>query len=192
MTDVPLSKDQERLLQRLTGGMSTLRDGLTEVKRRREDAGMDTSETDAGLNALEGLVQSLAANMEAQFMSGIDGMIARVFDNARMKGFWPDGYEPSNRLNAGRNDGEAIALMHSELSELLEARRDTTFDTGTGELSEPMSEKIPGFTHAEEEAADVIIRLFDLAGGRGWRLAQAIIAKHNYNIERPHKHDREL
>jgi hypothetical protein len=65
-----------------------------------------------------------------------------------------------------------------ELSELLEGLR----------YGDPKSDKIPGFTSAEEEAADVLIRLLDMAHARGWRVGEAMAAKHGYNASRPHKH----
>lgn len=88
--------------------------------------------------------------------------------NAVEKGFWDD----------ERNVGEAIALMHSELSELLEGLR----------AGDPRSEKIPQFSQAEEEAADLVIRLMDTARGMGWKVGEAINAKMEYNRSRPHKH----
>ena len=77
-----------------------------------------------------------------------------------------------------RSDGELIALQHAELSECLEALRD-----GNQE-----SEKLPGFCCAEEELADVVIRIMDHCEARGWRLGAAIIAKHEFNKSRPYKH----
>ncbi|NBC48163.1 MAG: hypothetical protein GVY22_09260 [Gammaproteobacteria bacterium] len=76
-----------------------------------------------------------------------------------------------------RNDGEMIALVHSELSEALEALR-----------KPGGSEKIPGFTKLEEELADTIIRICDMAGARQLRLRQAIAEKLGHNQSRGHKH----
>ena len=82
-----------------------------------------------------------------------------------------------------RNDGEMIALFHSECTELLEAVRDT--DKG-----KQASKKAKGYSAAEEEAADIIIRLLDTAHARGWDVGAALVAKMAHNEGRSHKHGR--
>jgi NTP pyrophosphatase (non-canonical NTP hydrolase) len=102
------------------------------------------------------------------WIKAINELIDLIHKNARDKGFW----------DVERNDGEAIALMHSELSEALEALRH----------GDPPSDKIKSFSGVEEELADVIIRILDYAGGRGLRIAEAIAAKMEYNSKRNRLH----
>ncbi len=94
-------------------------------------------------------------------------LIDDVHSNARNKGFW----------EGERNTGEAIALMHTELSEALEAAR----------AGYPVDNKVP-FDNFTVELADCVIRIFDLAGGMGLEFVDALLAKHEYNQTRPHKH----
>ena len=82
-----------------------------------------------------------------------------------------------------RNDGEMVAQFHSECTELLEAVRET-------EKGKQPSEKAEGHSAAEEEAADIIIRLLDTAHARGWDIGAALVAKMAHNEGRPWKHGR--
>lgn len=81
-----------------------------------------------------------------------------------------------------RNPAELIALIHSELSEALEALRH----------GNPPDDKIPEFSGAEAELADAVIRICDLAVARGYRLAAAVVAKLKYNSTREFKHGGKL
>lgn len=81
------------------------------------------------------------------------------------RGWWPEG---------GRNVGELISLMHSELSEALEgARQDLRAEHIGGE-----------FSRLEEELADLLHRVFDLAAAAKLDLARAFAAKAKYNMVR--------
>lgn len=69
-----------------------------------------------------------------------------------------------------RNFGEVIALMHSELSEALEAERKGLSD-----------DKLPDREGQEVEFADTFVRIADTAQYRGWDVAGATIAKMRFN-----------
>jgi len=80
-----------------------------------------------------------------------------------------------------REMGTAIALMHSELSEALEAHREGIHE----------STKIEGFSELEEELADTMIRIMDTAGEHNLDVGGAIVAKMRVNEDRPQKHGKE-
>ena len=54
------------------------------------------------------------------------------------------------------------------------------------------SEKLPGFSAIEEEMADVIIRVLSASHLHGWRIGEAVEAKHKFNLSRPYKHGKKF
>lgn len=72
-----------------------------------------------------------------------------------------------------RNVGEVIALMHSELSEALEAHRKSLMD-----------DKLPHRLGIEVELADCIIRILDTAAALKLDVAGALIEKNRFNAAR--------
>lgn len=103
---------------------------------------------------------------------------SEFFHAANIK-WWQD---PKTGEAIERNKGELIALMHSELSECLEAERKGLMD-----------QHLPHRKGAEVELADCLIRIFDYAGAYGYDLAGAIAEKNEYNARRAdHKHENRI
>ncbi|RJP29846.1 MAG: hypothetical protein C4533_01185 [Candidatus Omnitrophota bacterium] len=95
----------------------------------------------------------------------MDKYITECHSIARQKGWW----------DAQRSDGELIALMHSELSEALEAMR------GHGTKD-----------NIAEELADCCIRIFDYCGAKNIELDKMLRKKIEYNKTRPYRHGKKF
>lgn len=102
------------------------------------------------------------------FANEFNSVAQEVNQTAVEKGWW----------KGERNEGELIALMHSELSEALEALRH----------GNPPDDKIPQFSGVEAELADVIIRIMDMAAAKKYRVGEAVVAKILFNKGRAYKH----
>lgn len=101
----------------------------------------------------------------------IETLVNRCYKLSKAKGFWDD----------ERNFGEAIALVHSELSEALEGKRKDLND-----------DHLPQFPMWQVELADAMIRILDLCGGMQVPIGEIIEKKLEYNAGRPYKHNKKF
>ena len=107
----------------------------------------------------------------------INGLVGTIHEaNER---WWHD---PKTGVAVKRNIGEALCLIHSEISEAMEGHRKSLMD-----------DKLPHRSMFEVELADAVIRIFDLAGGLGLDLGGAITEKMAFNaIREDHKPEARL
>lgn len=122
-------------------------------------------------------------------MGDIGNLQKQIHEANVVKGFYA----------AERNIGELLALIHSEVSEALEAdRKIRTHGYAQTKIEDVLDIKDEAaFKSAfeqrhknrfEDELADILIRVMDLAEYKGINLEGHIEAKVRYNALRTHKH----
>lgn len=101
---------------------------------------------------------------------GLEHLVKVSHGDAQAAGWWTD---LATGAPKKRNVGELLCLIHSEISEAMEAHRKGKQD-----------DKLPARPGIEVELADAVIRIADLAGGLGLDLAGAVVEKLEYNRHR--------
>lgn len=125
-------------------------------------------------------------------LKAFDEFTAQVYANSVNKGFWRnedklldvleelDDTESLSSSVITLQNTEKLALIVTEVAELIEGCRNS-------KINDP-DEHCPEFSNFEIELADIILRVMTLAGRREARLGEALVAKHNFNLNRPFKH----
>lgn len=117
--------------------------------------------------ALQFLADAFGESVEGRlsaFQRGWQSIAQDVHATAKEKGFW----------DSERNVPEMLALIHSEISEALEALRS----------GNPPDRDVPEFTNFEVELADAIVRIMDMSKGLNLDVAGALEAKIKFNRTR--------
>jgi NTP pyrophosphatase (non-canonical NTP hydrolase) len=119
-------------------------------------------------------------------MKGLNDLAQEIHNNAKSKGFF----------DSEKNIGEMLCLIHSEVSEALEADRNNKYCqknmnvvlgwVGDEDFKEYYKTNIKGCF--EEEMADVLIRILDLCAFKKIDIEAHIEAKMRINSLREHKH----
>jgi NTP pyrophosphatase (non-canonical NTP hydrolase) len=104
------------------------------------------------------------------FETPLNDLAANIFLDNVKAGWWTD---LKTGLPLERNMGELLCLVHSEVSEAMEGYRKDLPD-----------DKLPHRKMFEVELADVLIRVFDIAGKHGLDLDGAVREKREYNANR--------
>ncbi len=98
----------------------------------------------------------------------LDQWADECYGESAERGWWKPGDQFDPIIMASK-----IALIHSEVSEMLEGLRKGLADV-----------HLPHRSSEEVEAADIFIRLMDYCGARNLDILSAVIEKMEYNITR--------
>jgi hypothetical protein len=131
---------------------------------READAAYLKEEADMSAHAAAAYANGYADGVAVS----LNGLAEEIHhDNAH---WWTN---PKTGKRLSRNKGEMIALMHSELSEAMEAERKSLMD-----------DHLPHRRGVEVELADLIIRVLDYCGGHRLDISGAVAEKRAYNKTR--------
>lgn len=116
--------------------------------------------------------------------SSLNDLAASIHETAKRKGWWPG--------DEKRNFGELIALVHSELSEALEAYRtdEPLFHVPKrfAYMGKPQTQDSLKPEGVGVELVDAVIRILDILAWHGADIDHIMDVKLAYNKTRPHRH----
>lgn len=180
------------LLNEISRHEQEIANHIREMKMVREALAEKEIQLQSKMGSLDSLhdvsIVDIPADPASGMLTMVSGMEAmrwyrdRCHRIAIEHGFWGNSIKENMTivpdLVASETIGMKLMLVVTELAEWMEAVRH----------GDPASDHIPEFKTSEEEAADVLIRVFDLAGALGLRLSEALEAKITYNRGREYMH----
>lgn len=129
--------------------------------------------------------------LEVNVPAGLNALACGIFERNVLKGF----YEKE------KNIGEMLCLIHSEVSEALEADRNSKYSrlpdpdknvllgwVNEDDFTADYNKKVKG--SFEEEMADIFIRLLDMCAYQGVDIEFHVKAKMRYNLSRKKYHEK--
>lgn len=105
-------------------------------------------------------------------VNAVQVLIDACHGAASRSGWW-NNLKTGEDLRQANNVPEKLMLIVSEVAEAMEGHRKNLQD-----------DHLPEFKMIEVELADALIRICDLAGAKGYRVADALGAKLAYNAQR--------
>lgn len=120
-------------------------------------------------------------NLEKDIAAGVNGLdiifsaetLTQVCHGLAYQAGWWTNLKTGEDTTKADNEMEKLMLIVTEVSEAVEGYR--------GDL---MDDKLPHRKMIEVELADAVIRIFDMAGAKGYDLGSAIAEKLIYNSQR--------
>lgn len=132
--------------------------------------------------------QHISNEMLAEVPAGLNDLACAIYERNVEKGFYEN----------PKNIGEMLCLIHSEVSEALEADRKDKYVLGSVDCQtmntiiddnlfvETYKKHVKG--NFEEEMADIFIRVLDMCAYKGIDIEQHVKAKMRYNLTREKYH----
>lgn len=130
----------------------------------------------------DGSIDGYIGGVEIRDLILAGNFITAASHLSAVQGGWWNDLHTGEDMRGKRNVPELLCLIHSEISEAMEAHRKGKMD-----------DKLPHRSGLEVELADAVIRIFDLAGGFDLDLGSAIAEKLAFNAKRAdHKRENRM